>query len=226
MKTIHTLLFLTLLCLPSAASAQAAGVKIIEQSPAGLTQENDQVAEKVAELAAQKRLLDQQTILGQIKQPVPQKLDLPAPSQKALSPADIAAKARASVVRVGWTFLCDKCNHWHLELGGGYPITADGAIATCAHVLKTPKMKDGSLIVVDSDNNVYPVTSIIAHDTTMDAAIVKIDHSLVPFPWFRDRVGQCHDCHGLQLKPFVLLKRKGARRCRLCWQHLTRQRNR
>ncbi|MDG2126062.1 MAG: serine protease, partial [Verrucomicrobiales bacterium] len=163
------------------AFSQAEGVEIIEQSAAGRSEEDDKISAKIAELDDRGKLVGHEELLAQIKEPVAQKLVLAVPSEKRLTSAEIVAGARAGVVQVGWTYLCERCNNWHLKLSGGYPISADGAVATCAHVLEVPPMKKGSLVVVDDEGNVYPVVSVLAHDEVMDAAIVKIDHELEPF---------------------------------------------
>lgn len=163
------------------AFSQVEGVEIIEQSPAGNSREDGKIRDKIADLDARGILVSGEKLLAQIEEPVVQKLVLAVPSEKRLGATEIAAAARAGVVQVGWTYLCERCNNWHLKLSGGYPISADGAIATCAHVLEAPPMKKGSLVVVDHGGDVYPVTAVLAYDGVMDAAIVKIDRRLEPF---------------------------------------------
>ena len=44
-------------------------------------------------------------------------------------------KARKGSYRIGWSYLCENCDRWHSNMGGGYAISDDGFIATCAHVV-------------------------------------------------------------------------------------------
>lgn len=111
-------------------------------------------------------------------------LTLPAPRKTRLSGRELWAAARAAHVRVGWNFLCTKCNHWHLDLAGGYAITKDGAVATCFHVVKRPaNFKEGSLVAADEDGHVHPVVEILAANARADACVLRIAaKDLKPLP--------------------------------------------
>jgi len=111
-------------------------------------------------------------------------LALPRPGQRPLTGNQLWDRARKAHVRIGYFYLCDKCAHWHLKLSGGYAITADGAVATCYHVVEPRDMKEGYLVATTGEGKVLPVTRILAGDKTTDACIVRVDSDagLVPLP--------------------------------------------
>lgn len=111
-------------------------------------------------------------------------LVLPAPRKSRLTGRELWAAARAAHVRVGWNFLCTKCNNWHLDLAGGYAITKDGAVATCQHVVKRPaNFKEGSLVAADEDGRVHAVVEILAANARTDTCILRINaKDLKPLP--------------------------------------------
>ena len=75
---------------------------------------------------------------------------------------------------VGWYYLCHKCRHWHTRLAGGYPLTEDGVIATCHHVVRPgDDMKEGYLIVIDAEGVVTPVTSVITGSAALDVCVIR-----------------------------------------------------
>lgn len=111
-------------------------------------------------------------------------LVLPATRSSRLAGRELWAASRAAHMRVGWNFLCTKCNNWHLNLAGGYALTKDGAVATCFHVVKTPaNFKEGFLIVADEEGRVHAVTEILAGDERTDACIIRTSaRDLKPLP--------------------------------------------
>ncbi len=111
-------------------------------------------------------------------------LALPAPRSTRLAGRELWAASRAAHVRVGWNFLCTKCNNWHLNLAGGYALTKDGAVATCFHVVKLPaNFKEGFLIATDEQGRMHAVTEILAGDERTDACIIRTSaRDLKPLP--------------------------------------------
>jgi hypothetical protein len=101
-------------------------------------------------------------------------LALPTPNTAPLAGREIWARARQAHIRVGYFFLCNKCNNWHLELAGGYAITANGAVATCYHVVKPKDMKEGYLIATTEAGEVLPVAEVLAANEFTDVAIVRV----------------------------------------------------
>jgi hypothetical protein len=179
--------------LAAAALAQAPDVPIRAQTQKALQAEEDAIGKQVAALVAGERLATTATAEGWCRTPTARTLQLPPPNQQELAPAALAMQARRSQLRVGWCFLCTHCDHWHTAMGLGYALTADGAVATCAHALLRPPMevRDARLIAVTNDGTVHPVTAVLANDEGMDAAIVAIDlptgtAPLVPLPLATD----------------------------------------
>lgn len=81
--------------------AQAPGVSIAEQSGKGRDRDDDRVREVVAELNAAEKLFGAEELKAQTSKPLSRRISLPAPFEKSLGAAEIAKKARASVMRVG-----------------------------------------------------------------------------------------------------------------------------
>ena len=146
---------------------------------------NDPVVQKAAtELRDAGRLLTSEVLIPQLKN-AKCKLTLPPPHTQKLTGRDIWSAARQSYLRVGWFYLCSKCDRWHTNLAGGYVITADGAVATCHHVAQTPeKFARGHMIAATDDGRVFPVTAILAADAKSDSCIIRVkaDAPLTPLP--------------------------------------------
>lgn len=153
------------------ARGQAPGVRI--EKPGEATG-NQAVLDGASKLLENGKLLDVAKITSLLEKPVPENVPLPASRKESMSRQDIYKMASRSRVRVGWYFLCHKCNHWHTRLAGGYPLTADGVIATCHHVAQPDKeMREGYLIVVDAEDKVSAVTSILADSAARDISLLR-----------------------------------------------------
>lgn len=129
------------------------------------------------------KLLAVEEVEKQLNKP-PCWLQLPPPKTRPLSGREVWDAARKAHIRVGYFFLCHKCNNWHLELAGGYAITANGAVATCYHVIKPKDMKEGYLIASDENGEVLPVVKILAANEFADVSIVRVrsPRPLSPLP--------------------------------------------
>jgi hypothetical protein len=102
-------------------------------------------------------------------------LVLPAPGRTKLPARDICVAARRSHLRVGWSYVCDKCGKRHLNLSGGYALTSNGAVATCFHVVDPAReLREGCLVAVDDQETVLPVTEVLAANRDSDACIVRV----------------------------------------------------
>ena len=102
-------------------------------------------------------------------------LTLPKASKQKLPAREICIMARHGHLRVGWSYLCDKCGDWHLNLAGGYILTTKGAVATCFHVIEPgPEVRDGCLVAVDEEGTVFPVAEVLAANPESDACIVRV----------------------------------------------------
>jgi len=173
---------------PAPLVAQDAGVAI---EPARLPLSDRGIIGEALKLKEAGKLLDSNQIDAALRRPDPARLDLPAPSTLRLSAREVAARGRKGLVRLGWFYLCPRCSKWHLNLAGGYAVTADGAVATCYHCVapKALTMREGYLIALDADNHVLPVTGVLARDPIMDVAIVRVagGEKLIPLA-LNDRV--------------------------------------
>lgn len=109
-------------------------------------------------------------------------LVLPAASTTRLPTREICVAARHSYLRIGWSYLCNQCGKWHVNLAGGYWLTADGAAATCFHVAEPARdLKEGCLVAVDEAGKVLPVVEVLAANRESDACIVRIaGHGFTP----------------------------------------------
>lgn len=155
------------------ASAQAVGVPV----------ENDEILTEDAPLVAKAtalrqagKLLGIKQVEAALKSPKPAPLILPAPSTCRLEPRAVAALGRKALVRVGWFYLEKESKEWHVNLAGGYAITADGAVATCHHCVapEEQEMAEGFLVASDVSGNILPVTAVLAQDPEMDVAILRV----------------------------------------------------
>jgi hypothetical protein len=116
-------------------------------------------------------------------------LNLPDASTTPLSSRERWNRARLAHIRVGHFYLCTKCEKWHLDLSGGYAITTDGAVATCAHVLPKPTdMREGYLLAATDDDQVLPITEVLAMSSGTDCAIIRVksEAPLTPLPLGED----------------------------------------
>jgi hypothetical protein len=88
---------------------------------------------------------------------------------------EICVAARRSHLRIGWSYLCPKCGKWHVNLAGGYWLTADGAAVTCFHVVESGHdLKEGCLVALDEAGKVLPVVEVLAAKQESDACIVRV----------------------------------------------------
>jgi hypothetical protein len=156
----------------SSLHAQSVDTPIADQSIAGIKKADAAIIEKAKKLIDEKKLLSRVAVKTQLSQPQPQSISLQSPRTQPMPLEDVSATARQANLRVGYCYLCPRCDKWHLNLAGGYPIAND-VVATCDHVVDTQtEMREGYLIVADHEGHVYPVTSILARSIAMDAALI------------------------------------------------------
>jgi Trypsin-like peptidase domain len=101
-------------------------------------------------------------------------LTLAPASDKKLSGRDLWSRARGAHIRIGYLYLCKHCDKWHLNVAGGYALTADGAVATCYHVAEPKDMREGYLIAVTDAGVALPVTEVLAASKFTDTCIVRV----------------------------------------------------
>lgn len=163
------------LACPTRVSAQSDDTPIADQSIAGIKKADAAIIEKAKKLIEAKKLLSRDEVKKQMANPQPMAIELKPVQTKPMILEDVSAAARAANFRVGYCYLCPRCDNWHLNLAGGYPISSE-AVATCDHVIDSGiEMREGYLIVADHDGQVFPVTSIVARSVAMDAAIIRCE---------------------------------------------------
>ncbi|WP_395716612.1 serine protease [Prosthecobacter sp.] len=179
-------LLLVLLVSSSFANAQAPGVPVYAEGRG--SRPNAALMEQAKKLQGESALLSMKKATEQAMRSTCD-LDLPPADTKPLTPRERWQRARAGHIRVGQLYLCSKCDRWHLDLAGGYAITADGAVATCAHVIALPPdMKEGWLVAANEDDVLLPVTQVLACNPGTDSAIIRVksDQLLTPLPLGQD----------------------------------------
>ncbi len=169
------------------APAQAPGVPVYEEGRG--SQGDAAVLAQAQALRETGALRDYAELQAEMQRKPVCHLDLPSPHTRTLDARTRWQRARAAHLRLGFYYLCERCDDWHLSLAGAYAITADGAVATCAHVLAEMKgMKEGHLIAVTDDGQVLPVTTVLAYSSGTDCAIVRVaaPQPLTPLPLAAD----------------------------------------
>jgi hypothetical protein len=165
-------------------SAQAPGVPVYTEGQG--SRPLAQLSKNARRLRESGALLSAERVKEQSKRSSCE-LTLPAPSILPLPPRELWQRARKSHLRVGWLYLCNECDRWHLGLSGGYAITSNTAV-TCNHVIEPlDDMKEGYLIAADDDDNLYAVTEVLAASRALDTAILRLKtDSLTPVPFSSD----------------------------------------
>jgi len=155
------------------APAQAPDVPLSKQGR-WESQQEDAITSASRELFDAGRAVKLAVVKEQLKRPFCE-LDLPRASATKLSAREICVLARSSHLRVGWAYLCDRCDQWHVNLAGGYLLTTNGAVATCYHVVQPDRdMKDGCLVAADTTGKVFPVIEVLAANRYSDSCILRI----------------------------------------------------
>jgi hypothetical protein len=165
---------------PTHLSAQAPGVTIVRDRGEAF----EALIKQAVEIKAKDGLLSREEVERQLSRSSAD-IKLPRPATSKLSDREIAQRSQQAHVRIGWHYLCTKCDKWHQNLAGGYFITADGAIATCYHVIKPKKdHREAYLVAADAQGRLLPVTEVLAADEQNDAAIVqaKLPTAIKPLP--------------------------------------------
>ncbi len=178
MKLILSLLLTTCLFPCQTNWGQTPSTEIENSATAG----NDaDIIAKAGVLREAGKLLKMDEVQQQLKTPVPGMVQAAPPARQPLRGREIAEKARQGFLRVGYYYLCKRCDHWHLSLAGGYAVAKDAAV-TCCHVIDSrDDMREGYLVAVDEKNEVLPVTAVLAANKKMDTAVLRVaEGSFVP----------------------------------------------
>lgn len=180
MQHLRALFFL--LASAGCVSAQAPGVPVYAEGRGA--KPNAALTEQAKKWQGDSALLSMTKALEQAER-TQCDIALPAAETKPLSPRERWQRARMAHIRVGQLYLCTKCERWHLDLSGGFALTADGAVATCAHVIAPPQnMKEGWLVAATEDDLILPVTEVLACNVGTDSAIIRVKSGqpLTPLP--------------------------------------------
>ncbi|MGC4017362.1 MAG: serine protease [Luteolibacter sp.] len=181
------------------AFAQAPGVPVEPGMPLS---NNPRIVQQAEALKDAGKLLSKEKVAELVEKPQAEPVELVPVRTQPMGGREVAALASKGFVRIGWFYLCPKCDHWHLNLAGGYVIDRKGAVATCHHCVRPDhEMREGYLIAVDAEEKVYAVTSVIAAEKDLDAAVLRIEgSSLEPLP-LQDQVSP-GDAAYLYSEPF------------------------
>ena len=154
------------------AIAQSPGVPIY--NPAREARQFADTTNAAQQLRLSGKAINLATVKEQLQRPSC-KLTLPPPGQSPLTGRQVWERARAAHVRIGWFYLCQRCDDWHLNLAGGYALTTDGAVATCHHVVRPGReIRDGCLVAADDEGNLFAVTEVLAANRRADVCIVRV----------------------------------------------------
>ena len=153
---------------------------------------------QVQKLAAEGRLISAEVFLSQLDHPVATRVELASPASVPLRGREIAKRAAAAHVRVGWVYQCTKCNRWHTNLAGGYAIAPD-VVVTARHVVAPPAaMKPAAAfpVVVRGESEVMNIDAVIVANETADTAILRVSaKDLTPLALSHDvQVGDTAYC--------------------------------
>ncbi|MBB5034905.1 redoxin domain-containing protein [Prosthecobacter vanneervenii] len=144
---------------------------------------------KVQKLAAEDGVISAGAFLSALAHPKADSLELIPPGSTSLRGREIAKRAAAAHLRVGWVYQCTKCDRWHTALSGGYAIAPD-TVVTARHVVAPPaSMKPGSghPVVVRGELEVLKISSVVFADEAGDTAILRVAaKDLQPLPLSHD----------------------------------------
>ena len=166
--------------------------------PANTNTPPSPLVSRVQKLAAESRLISAEVFLSQLDHPVATRIELAPPASTALRGREIAKRAAAAHLRVGWVYQCTKCNRWHTSLAGGYAIAPD-VVVTARHVVAPPAaMKPASAfpVVVRGETEVMNIDAVIVANETADTAILRVSaNDLTPLALSHDvQVGDTAYC--------------------------------
>lgn len=146
--------------------------------------------EKALALQKTGKLTSGDQLKEQLKSPRPVVVrTIPARTDN-LDPVLLARRARDIRLWIMILYICPKCTNWHLDdFAAAYAVASD-VIATCEHsfaeaVKYQPREppRESYLLARDSQRRLFGITSIVAVNSIMDAALLQVDPpQLSPVP--------------------------------------------
>lgn len=157
----NALFCLSLVCLPIALFAQKPNSLILEAK----------LIEGISKLIENNQTVPLAELNRQLQQSVGKKVKIPRVPSFVFDPQSLYELCKPSTLIVSRLYKCGRCTHWHSGSATGFPLTKEGVFATNYHVLE---QTDGiTLAVMDTKENIYPVTEVLAADKESDVAIVR-----------------------------------------------------
>ena len=155
------LFLLSLICLPFALFAQKRNSLILEAK----------LIQGISKLVENNQTVPLAEINKQLKQSVGKKVKIPKVASFVYDPQSLYKLCKPSTLIVARLYKCGRCTNWHSGSATGFPLTNDGIFATNYHVIEQSDGK--TLAVMDTEENIYPVTEVLAADKDSDVAIVR-----------------------------------------------------
>ncbi|MES2598001.1 MAG: redoxin domain-containing protein [Verrucomicrobiota bacterium] len=149
--------------------------KTSEASPPKEPEPDSSLVAKAREMTEKGQLLKAAAFMEALKNPQPARIARVPESTESMTGRQIAARAQAAHLRVGWLYQCTQCSRWHTTLAGGYAISTD-AVVTAHHVMEAPaNMKEGLgyPVIVRGEDEILPNVTVIAADADDDAVILR-----------------------------------------------------
>ncbi len=90
-------------------------------------------------------------------------------------------RVRPGVLVVGDVYLCENCDHLHLNAASGFVVSADGLAITNHHVLANKDAR--TFVAATFDGRVVPVKEIVAANADDDVALIRLGgEGFAPLP--------------------------------------------
>ena len=102
-------------------------------------------------------------------------LTLPAPTKQKLSPTEVYARRKESVLLVGKLYKCKRCTKWHVSSASGFLISEAGHFVTNYHVVKNSEGDTKMMAVMTYDGQTLPVKEVLAANEADDVAICLLE---------------------------------------------------
>jgi serine protease Do len=159
------LLFTTLLCIASLATARASTEYVDDEQLRGLLQRHlerySESSNKVSVATLRAQLSRTNTVL---------KTSKPATRERDWS--EVYSRVKDSVFIIGEIYKCPKCKNWHQSTASGFVITADGALVTNFHVVNEG---EGQVMgAMNMNGEFFPVVEVLAASKNEDVAVVRL----------------------------------------------------